>query len=131
MGYRPPRSVPRHRLLQMGALLSTTPFVDSVVAQLGRSFSLNEAVTVPDLRRRIVAVWGSSSTINEALGKTVTTLRRLGVMEGGGRTPVTAAPGLTVASLVSTWLVHAVMLARQVQSLDTYDAKNAAELFWV
>ena len=112
----------------MGALLSTTPFVGSVVAQLGRSFSLNEAVTVPDLRRRIVAVWGSSSTINEALGKT---LRRLGVMEGGGRTPVTAAPGLTVASLVSTWLVHAVMLARQVQSLDTYDAKNAAELFWV
>ena len=77
--------------MHAGALLATFSFVGSVAELLGRRFALDEPVTVVDLTRRAVAVWGASSTVHEGVGKTITTLRRLDVVKGGGRTPVTPA----------------------------------------
>ena len=83
-----PDQFPDHRAMHAGALLATVPYVGSVIAQLGRSFALHERPTVVDLRRRIVAQWGESSTVQEGVGKTITSLRRLDLVTGGGRTPI-------------------------------------------
>lgn len=125
-----PDLFPDRRVMHTGALLATFPFVGSVAGLLGRSFALDEPVTVLDLRRRVVAVWGGSSTVKEGVGKTVTTFRRLDVVEGGGRKPVTPAAPLPVTPLGAAWLVHAAMLTRHVEALDVRDATHAPELFW-
>lgn len=126
-----PAEFPDHRVLHLGALLATTPFVASVLAHLGRSFALDEHPTVPDLRRRIVAVWGASTGTEEAVGKTITTLRRLRAVDGGGRKPVVPAQPIAATPIAATWLVHATILARELESIDTFDAARAPELFWV
>jgi hypothetical protein len=121
---------PDRRVMHAGALFATFPFVGSIAELLGRSFALDEPITVVDLRRRVVALWGASSTVQEGVGKTVTTLRRLDLVEGGGRRKITPAALLPVTPLGATWLVHATMLTRQVQAIDVDDATYAPELFW-
>jgi hypothetical protein len=125
-----PDLFPDHRVMHTGALLATFSFVGSVTELLGRSFALDEPVTIVDLTRRTVAVWGASSTVHEGVGKTITTLRRLDVVSGGGRTAVTPTPALPVTPLGAAWLVHATMITRQAQALDVHDAAHAPELFW-
>ena len=125
-----PEHFPDRRLMHTGAIAATVPFFGSALGQLGRSFALDQTLTVPDLRRRLVARWGETSTVREAVGKTVTSLRRLGVVDGGGRHPVTRRPHLAASPLGAAWLVHAVMLCRQAGSLEVRDAAGAPELFW-
>ena len=125
-----PEHFPDRRLMHTGALLATVPFVGSVLGQLGRSFALDQTLTVPDLRRRLVARWGETSTVREAVGKTVTSLRRLGVIDGGGLQPVTRRPCLAASPLGAAWLVHALMLCRQAGSIEVRDASGAPERFW-
>ena len=125
-----PEHFPDRRLMHTGALVATVPFVGSVLGQLGRSFALDQTLTVPDLRRRLVARWGETSTVRGAVGKTVTSLRRLGVVNGGGLHPVTRCPHLAASPLGAVWLVHAVMLYRQAGSIEVRDAAGAPELFW-
>lgn len=126
-----PELFPDHRVMHTGALLATYSFVGSVAELLGRSFALDEPVTIVDLTRRAVAVWGASSTVHEGVGKTITTLRRLDVVRGGGRTAVTPAPALPVTPLGAAWLIHATMLTRHAEAFDVHDAAHAPELFWV
>jgi len=125
-----PEQFPDRRLMHTGALLATVPFVGSALQELGRSFALGQSLTVPELRQRLVARWGETSTVLEGTGKTITSLRRLGVVHGGGRQPVTDESALASSELGASWLIHAVMLHRSVASIDTRDASNAPELFW-
>ncbi|MYB24181.1 MAG: hypothetical protein F4X37_03580 [Acidimicrobiia bacterium] len=126
-----PEHFPDRRPMHTGALLATVPFVGTALAHLGRSFAHDQILTVPGLRRRLVARWGDTSTVREAVGKTVTTLRRLEIVAGGGPTPITRQSALTVTPLAAAWLVHALLLHRQATSIDTRDAAGAPELFWV
>lgn len=119
------------RLVHTGALLATVPFVGTALAHLGRSFSLDQTLAVPDLRRRLVARWGDTSTVRGAVGKTVTTLRRLEIVTGGGPNPITRQPALVAGPLAAAWLVHALLVHRQATSVDVRDAADAPELFWV
>ena len=125
-----PEHFPDRRLMHTGALVATVPFVGGVIGHLGRSFALDETLTVPDLRRRMVARWGETSTVRGAVGKTVTSLRRLGVVDGGGLHPITRQPRLAASALGAAWLVHAVMLYRQAESIEVREAAEAPELFW-
>ena len=125
-----PEQFPDRRPMHTGALMATVPFVGSALGQLGRSFALDQTLTVADLRRRLVVRWGETSTVREAVGKTVTSLRRLGVVDGGGRRPVTRCPRLDATPLATAWLVHALILYRQASSIEVRDAGTAPELFW-
>ncbi|MYH43040.1 MAG: hypothetical protein F4110_12010 [Acidimicrobiaceae bacterium] len=125
-----PEHFPDRRVMHTGALLATVPFVGSVLGQLGRSFALDETLTVPNLRRRLVARWGETSTVREAVGKTITSLRRLDVVDGGGNQPVTRRARLHASPLATAWLVHAVILCRQASSIEVRGAAAAPELFW-
>jgi hypothetical protein len=126
-----PQVFPDHRLMHAGALMATFPFVGGILATIGRHAALGETISVPDLRRRVEGQWGATSTVREGVGKAVTTLRRLDIVRGGGRTPVTRAELLACGPLAATWLIHAVMLTRQANAIDMYEAKVAPELFWV
>lgn len=126
-----PDQFPDHRVMHAGALLATVPYVGSIIAQLGRAFALHEQPTVVELRRRIVAQWGDSSTVQEGVGKTITSLRRLDLVTGGGRVPINPTAPLSATPLGAAWLVHATMLTRQVQALDVHEAAEAPELFWM
>lgn len=106
-------------------------YIGSVIAQVGRAFALHEQPTVVELRRRIVAQWGESSTVQGGVGKTITSLRRLDLVAGGGRTPISPVTPLSATPLGASWLIHAAMLTRQVQALDVHEAAEAPELFWV
>jgi len=125
-----PEHFPDHRVLHVGALLATVPYVGSILAQLGRAFNLDNHLTVVDLRRKITAIWGGSSTIAEGVGKTVTTLRRLDTLVGGGAQELGKAEPLPTTGLGAAWLIHATMLQRQVHSLDALEAQQTPELFW-
>ena len=126
-----PQEFPDHRLLHTGAVMATYPFVGGILAVIGRHVALGETVAIPDLRRRVEGQWGATSTVREGVGKAVTTLRRLDIVQGGGRIPVTGSAPLTCGPVAATWLIHAVMLTRRVQSINVNDATDAPELFWV
>ena len=125
-----PEHFPDRRLMHTGALMATVPFVGSALGQLGRSFALDQTLTVPDLRRRLVARWGETSTVHAAVGKTITSLRRLGVVEGGGNQPITRCTPLPASPHASAWLTHALILSRQAESIEAREATTAPELFW-
>ena len=125
-----PEHFPDRRMMHTGALLATVPFVGTVLLHLGRTFALDQTLTVPDLRRRLIARWGDTSTVRGAVGKTITTLRRLDVIAGGGSTPITRQPHLATTSLGSAWLIDAVLLYRHATSIEVRDAAGAPELFW-
>lgn len=125
-----PEQFADRRLMHTGALLATVPFVGSALAHLGRSFALDQTLTVLDLRRRLVGNWGDSSTVREAVGKTITTLRRLDVVAGGGSAVISRRPALAVSPLGGAWLVHALLIHRQATSIGVRDATSAPELFW-
>ena len=126
-----PQEFPDRRLMHGGALIATYPFVGGIVAAVGQQAALNEVVTVSELRHRVEASWGATATVSAAVGKVITTLRRIGIVEGGGRTPVSRTTPLVASSLASTWLVHAIMLTRGAQAIDVHDALTAPEAFWV
>ncbi|MEX0741194.1 MAG: hypothetical protein WD079_00255 [Phycisphaeraceae bacterium] len=125
-----PDEFPDRRLMHLGSLLATTPFVGSVLAIIGRANTLGEAVTVPILRRRLTERWGASSTVESGAGKVITTLRRLGAVTGGGREPIEVAEALAATPVNSAWLVHALLLGRDASDIDTRDVPTAPELFW-
>ena len=125
-----PEEFPDRRLMHLGALLATVPFVGTVMSTLGRTFALGELITVPDLRRKLTQRWGQSSTVQEAAGKTVTTLRRLGAVTGGGRQAVGIAEALPTTPTTAGWLVHATILNRSVDALEEREVAFAPELFW-
>jgi len=126
-----PECFPDHRVLHTGALLATVPYVGSILAQLGRAFNLGNQLTVVDLRRKITGIWGGSSTITEGVGKTVTTLRRLETLVGGGAKVLEKTTPLSATATGASWLIQAIMLHRQVNSLDALEALQAPELYWV
>lgn len=126
-----PQEFPDRRIMHLGALLGTTPFVGSVLAIIGRADALGEVLTVPILRRRLIDRWGASSTVEAGAGKVITTLRRLGVVAGGGREPIVVEKALAASDVTSAWLINALLLARAASDIDMRDATSAPELFWV
>jgi hypothetical protein len=125
-----PEEFPDHRVMHAGAVLATVPYIGSVITQLGRLLALREAPTVVELRRRMVSQWGDSSTVQAGVGKTITSLRRLDIVTGGGREPIRPTTKLAATAIGSSWLIHAAMLAREVQSIDVHEALGLPELFW-
>ncbi|MCA1789166.1 MAG: hypothetical protein LC667_04700 [Thioalkalivibrio sp.] len=126
-----PQEFADRRLMHLGALIATYAYIGGVMGMIGRQLALNEAPTVADLLQRAEGRWGATSTVRGGVGRVVTTLRRLGVLDGGGRQPVTASGSLHASPLASSWLIHATMLTRAVQSIGMNDAGHSPELFWV
>lgn len=118
------------RVLHLAAILATFPFAGTVAAVTGRALALEGEVQAADVRRRVREVWGDKASVDVAARKVYTTFRSLGVLAGGGRAPIAAAPRLPVPAPIAMWVVHALLLTRQAQSVADGDLDGAPELFW-
>ena len=126
-----PEAFPDRHAMHLGAMLATYPFVDTVLATLGRAFALDGSITGVELRRKVVGQWGERTSVSLGATKTAGTLRHLGVIGGGGSNkPYVPASKLDVSSLGASWLVHCLLCSRGAGSINTDDVATAPELFW-
>jgi hypothetical protein len=125
-----PESFPDRRVMHLGALIATFPFVGSVASILGRAFVIDSAISGIDLRRRVVAVWGARTMVDLGAGKSAGTLRKFQVLAGGGRNQLIPGEKLAVAGEAAAWLAHATMLTRGQQAIDARELEDVPELFW-
>lgn len=126
-----PEHFPDRRVLHLGALIATFPFVGSVAAVLGRAFALDGSLTGIDLRRRVVANWGARTMVDLGASKSAGTLRKFNVVAGAAQKPMVPGDKLQVSGEAAAWLVHAVALTREQQALGCAEIGDAPELFWV
>lgn len=119
------------RVIHLGALLATFPFVGAVTATVGRFLALEGEADPVAVRRKTQARWGDRSSIDVGARKAYTTLLRMGVLTGGNRSPLRPGEVLAADGEVASWLVHALLLARGVSSIDEDLLRTAPELFWV
>jgi len=125
-----PDQFPDRRVMHLGALLATFPFVGAVVSILGRAFAIDGSIQGPELKNRIVATWGARKTVEYGVIKTAGLLRKFGIVDGGGLKPMVKGSVLEAPSAVAPWLAHALILTRLQQSMDASTIAEAAELFW-
>ncbi len=119
-----------HRIMHAGALLATYPFIGSVFTVLGRAFALGSSTFAVDVRNRSVDLWGGSTAVVHGTSKAITSLKRLDLITGGGRSPIVAGPPMEVESHAASWLIHSALLTRDQEAIDTYEALDTPELFW-
>ncbi len=75
---------------------------------------------------------GDRSTIDVGARKVVTTLRYLGLLEGGMGGPLhPPADRPVVPAELAPWMTHALLLSRQVSAIGTDEASRAFELVTV
>jgi len=119
-----------HRIMHAGALLATYPFIGSVFTILGRAFALGSSIFAVDVKTRSVDLWGGSTAVVHGTSKAITSLKRLDLITGGGRSPIVAGPPMEVESQAASWLIHSALLTRNQEAIDTYEALDTPELFW-
>lgn len=126
------RGAPReHRpLLHLGALLATFPFAGAVARSLGTHLQTEGRVNAGDLRSEVRRTLGDRSSVDVAARKVYTTLRHLGFVSQSGQELMAAGLPDVPADLMG-WLVHAVMLTRQVESITASSALVAPELLGI
>lgn len=119
------------RVVHLGALLATFPFMGAVMAIVGRSLALDGQADPATVRRKVRDLWGDRSSIDVGARKAYTTLLRLGVLTGGGRAPLQRGEVLEADGEVASWLIHALLLARGSSSIDEIELRAAPEMFWL
>lgn len=114
--------------LHYGALLATFPFAGAVAAIVGRQLHLDGRVEPARVKAEVRAAHGDRSTIDVGTRKVLTTMRYLGLLDGPNGGPLTTGtqPGLSPA--FSGWLLHALLLTRQVEAIATDEPPRAPEL---
>lgn len=128
---RHPEAFPDRRVMHLGAILTTYPFVGTVMTALGRAFAIEGSITGVELRRRVVASWGGRMSVELGATKTAGTLRSFGIISGGGNTGAyRPAEQLRPTGLASAWLVHGLLASRGESSIDADALGDAPELFW-
>jgi hypothetical protein len=119
------------RIMHLGALLATFPFVGAVMGITGRSLAIDGQVEPATVRKKVCALWGDRSSIDVGARKAYTTLLRLGVLTGGGALPLRRGDVLDANGEIATWLIHALLLTRGTSSVDEAELPAVPELFWV
>ena len=125
-----PEQFTDRRVMHLGALMATFPFVGSVAAVIGKAFAIDGQLRNTDLKTRIVGSWGARKTVEFGVVKTAGLLRKFGLVDGGGLKPMHPGAVLEVSGLAAAWLVHALILTRQQETMDATTVADASELFW-
>jgi len=119
-----------HRPMHLGALLATHPFFADVCAITGRQLSLNGEFPTNDLKRRLRDEWGDREIVDVSARGAVRTLRSFGVIaRAPGQHKSTLGSKLPVDRDLHGWLVHALLLARDVKEIDSREIAKSPELF--
>lgn len=120
------------RVLHLGAMFAAYPFFGEVCAFVGRHLNLAGEVNTGAVREHMRGTWGERSSVDVGARRCIRTLRYLGILSGDpGTSWSVAVEILKVPGDLRTWLIHALMLTRQIGSIDERDVERAPELFMV
>lgn len=119
---------PDRTVLHLGAILATFPFAGVVATIVGRQLHLDGTVEPRAVRAQARAALGDRSSIDVGARKVVTTFRYLGLLEGPNGGPLALGSQPVVPSAVAGWLLHSLLLSRQVESIGTDEISRALEL---
>lgn len=113
--------------LHFGALLAAFPFVGVVASVVGRQLHLHDEVDFKSVRATTASILGDRSTIDRGTSSVLTTMRRLGLLDGGRGRPAVARRANVEPELFG-WLAHALLLTRQVEEIGVAEVARAPEL---
>ncbi|MEW5813674.1 MAG: hypothetical protein AB1925_29980 [Actinomycetota bacterium] len=117
------------RVLHMGALLATFPFVGVVAKVIGQHLQTESQIEAPRAREEVRRILGDRSSVDVGARKAYTTLCNLGLLQRVGRTLMPMNELIVVSDpLVVAWLSNAVLLTRQVESQPVSSLRSAPEL---
>jgi len=119
---------PDRIVLHFVAILATFPFAGLVASIVGRQIHLDGAVEPRRVRTEARMVLGDRSTIDIGARKVVTTMRYLGLLEGPAGGPLHVGRQPVVPSALSAWVMHALLLTRQVGAVGADEPARAFEL---
>jgi len=118
------------RVLHLGAIFASYPFFGEVCAFVGRHLNLTGEVNTSAVRKQMHGTWGERSSVDVGARRCIRTLRHLGILSGDpGASRSIAGDVLKVPAELRTWIVHTLMLTRQIDSIDERDVERAPELF--
>lgn len=116
------------RVLHFGALLATFPFVGAVARVIGQHLQTEGAIEAPALRAEIRRTHGDRPSVEVAARKVYTTFRNLDLISQSGQS---LGPGTALADpgpVVVAWLIHSVLLTRQIESVSVPSFRSAPEM---
>jgi hypothetical protein len=119
------------RAIHLLALMATYPFFGDVCTAVGRLLRLQGDVTTSDLRSRLRAKWGDREIVEVAQRMCIYTLRAFGALSAEPRASVSRpAEPLLLSRDLGMWAVHALVLARNAESIDIMEVDAAPEVFF-
>ena len=116
------------RAMHFTAILATFPFVGSVAAIAGRQLHLDNQVDARRVKAEARTALGDRSTIDVGARKVLTTMRYLGILGGPGVGPLAVDQQPALSSTFAGWLLHALLLTRQADSIGIDEISRAFEL---
>jgi len=119
---------PHRAVLHFGAILATFPFAGVIASIVGRQLHLEDSVEPQRVRAEACAVLGDRSSIDVGARKVVTTMRYLGLLEAGGNKSLRAGRQPAVPRELAPWVMHALLLTRQVGAVGLDEPSRAPEL---
>lgn len=117
-------------VFHFGALLATFPFVGAVARVIGQHLQTEGRVEASVVRTEVRRSLGDRSSVDVAARKTYTTLRNLGLLHQRNQLLTCSAQRHQTPAEISGWLIHALLLTRQAESLPI-SSLQAPELLGV
>lgn len=115
-------------VLHLGAILAAFPFAGAVASLVGRQLHLEGFVDPRRVRAEARASLGDRSTIDVGARKVVTTLRHLGLLKGPDGMPLVLGQQPIVPSALTGWIMHSLLLTRQLSAVGADEPSRAFEL---
>ncbi len=112
-------------------MIATYPFFTDVASAIGRLLSLHGAVTLSQLKRRLVETWGERSTIARSIPRLLRSMAQWGVIVevGDKKTFGAASHRLPVHAAVAELLIQALLIDSDQDSIEMTNLLGHAALF--
>lgn len=118
-------------VFHFGALLATFPFVGAVTRVIGQHLRTDGSVEAAVVRAEVRRSLGDRSSVDVAARKVYTTIRNLGIIEQNRQTLSWAAQRVAAPADLGGWLIHALLLTRQVEAISVSGVAAAPELLGI
>ena len=109
--------------IHWGMTLMAYPFFRDIASVIGKSLSLQGEVSLPQIQRRMVELWGDRSTVNIATRKIVRMMAEWQVLEEASTRHYIQPERIVVSRELALWFVEALLRAANSQTVP-FDSLN-------